>query len=149
MWNDAHDVYLESRVLSADPVELISMLYQACMAAVREARVHLEGGRIADRSRTISRAHAILIELTASLDFARGGEISERLGHLYDYMGRRLLEANIEQADAPLAEVLALLTTLSEGWSGVERDMTAAAPVSNAWAGPLVDEPVAEHAWSF
>jgi flagellar secretion chaperone FliS len=149
MWNDAHDAYLESRVLSADPVELVALLYQACTAAVREARAHLAEGRIAERSRAISRAHAILAELTSSLDFARGGEISERLAHLYDYMSRRILEANLQQADAPLAEVLGLLATLAEGWEGVQRELAPAAPAESGWAHAVAEEPAAEHAWSF
>jgi len=149
MWNDAHDAYLESRVLSANPVELVSLLYQACTSAVREARAHLEADRIAERSQAIGRAHAILMELTSSLDFSRGGEISLRLGHLYDYMGRRLLDANQQQADAPLGEVLGLLSTLAEGWEGVQREMAPPVPAGTAWSHAMADEPAAGHAWSF
>ncbi|HBY61333.1 MAG TPA: flagellar export chaperone FliS, partial [Solibacterales bacterium] len=35
---------------------------------------------------------------------------------LYDYMQRRLLEANARQEDAPLAEVERLLSTVRDGW---------------------------------
>ena len=119
MWNNGHDTYLESRVLSADPIELVNMLYEACTVAVREARYHLAEGRIAERSREINKACAILVELTVSLDHERGAEISRRLAQLYDYMQRRLLDANMQQAEAPLTEVLGLLSTLSEAWAGV------------------------------
>ena len=119
MWNNGHDAYLESRVLSADPVELVNMLYKACTAAVREARHHLAEGRIAERSREINKAYEILVELGSSLDHGRGGDISQRLALLYDYMQRRLLDANMQQSDPPLIEVLGLLSTLSEGWSAV------------------------------
>jgi flagellar protein FliS len=68
MWNNGHDAYLESRVLSADPIELVNMLYQGCMQAVREARLHLAEGRIAERSREITKACQIVIELAVSLD---------------------------------------------------------------------------------
>lgn len=148
MWNDAHDAYLESRVLSADPVELIALLYQACTARVREARTHLVAGRILERSQSINRAHEILTELSTSLDFDRGGEISQRLSLLYHYMQRRLLEANVEQADAPLVEVLGLLTTLNEAWESVGRQL---APTPSAQTGWLqaADEAVTAQAWSF
>ena len=43
MYN-GHNAYLESRILSADPIELVNMLYQACTGAVREARHHLAKG---------------------------------------------------------------------------------------------------------
>src|ERR1017187_8486861 len=121
MWNSGHDSYLESRVLAADPVELVSLLYEACTQAVREARRYLAAGQIAERSREINKACAIVIELATSLDHDRGGQISQRLALLYDYMERRLLQANMQQSDAPLADVLGLLTTLSEAWAGVRQ----------------------------
>ena len=139
MWNNGHDAYLESRVLAADPVELVNMLYQACIQAVRDARRHLAERRIAERSREINRACEIVIELATSLDHERGGEISERLALLYDYMQRRLLEANMEQSDAPLADVLGLLSTLSEAWAGIRKPQEA--PVQeSAWSQPVVQE---------
>ena len=143
MWNDGHDSYLESRVLSADPLELVSMLYQACTTAVREARLYLAEGRIAERSREINKAYEILVELTVSLDHERGGEISQRLALLYDYMQRQLLDANLRQADAPLNEVLSLLATLSEAWEGIRTPEPApAAPAQNSWSQPPVEEAV-------
>jgi flagellar protein FliS len=142
MWNSGHDAYLESRVLAADPVELVNLLYQASMQAVREARCYLAAGRIAERSREINKACAIVIELATSLDHERGGEISQRLALLYDYMQRRLLQANMQQSDAPLADVLGLLTTLSEAWAGVRKP--AEQPVGES----PKSQPVTESAWS-
>ena len=46
-------------------------------------------------------------------------ELSGRLRNLYLYMQQRLLDANMQQVDPPLAEVLGLLITLEEAWSGV------------------------------
>jgi len=120
MWRNVHDTYLEERVLSADPVELVDLLYQASITAVADARRHLAGGRILARARSISKACDILLELTTSLDFERGGEMSVRLARLYGYMHRRLIEANFRQSDDPLAEVAGLLSTLIEGWAGVK-----------------------------
>jgi flagellar secretion chaperone FliS len=150
MYQAAHDTYLESRVLAADPVELIAILYQSCTGAVRDARRHLAEGDIAARSRSIGRAQAILIELATSLD-ARGGEITARLSALYAYMQTRLAEANYRQADAPLGEVLALLVTLSEAWSGVGQQPQAA-PREEPWQPAIAAgdaAPAASHDWSF
>ena len=151
MWQNAHDAYLESRVLSADPVELIHLLYEAAIEAVREARRYLAEGEIAARSRSITKAYGILQELVAALDHERGGEISGRLGQLYDYMQRRLLEANFQQTDQPLAEVLGLLATLAEAWREVKREAQPAAPPENPWAQRPPVEPATTYgpsAWS-
>ncbi len=150
MWQNAHDAYLENRILSADPMELVRLLYQAGMSAVRDARRHLAEGAIMERARSITRAGRILRELETSLDYERGGQISKTLGQLYEYMQRRLVEANFKQSDEPLAEVLGLLTTLLEGWSEV-RDEAPAPVQRGAWAQPMLDEAAAgqrSHAWS-
>jgi flagellar protein FliS len=153
MWKNGHDAYLETRVLAANPVDLVNLLYQGCRQTVRDAREHLAAGRIAERSRAISKGCEILYELTTALDHTRGGEISQRLAQLYDYMQRRLLDANMRQADEPLAEVLGLLTTLGEAWEGVGGP--AAKPVAQAespWsqAPPMEQaEPRLTQGWSF
>jgi flagellar secretion chaperone FliS len=141
MWTDGHDAYLESRVLTADPIELVNLLYQACTEAVRGARRHLAEGQIAERSREINKAYEIVIELATSLDHERGGEISQRLALLYDYMQRRLLEANMRQSDEPLAEVLGLLSTLSEAWEGIRRPQDTP-PAESPWSQPVAQEAV-------
>lgn len=132
MWENAQEAYLEQRVLSADPLELVRLLYQAAIAAVRDARRALGEGEIAARSRSISKACGIVLELNAALDHAQGGEISMRLAALYDYMLRRLLESNMQQSDPPLADVLSLLSTLSEAWQQT-RVAAEPVPVENAW----------------
>ena len=140
MYGHANDAYLESRVLSADPVDLVRLMYQAASEAVREARRQLAAGEIAARSRAISRASAIVIELTAALDNARGEGIALRLAQLYDYILRRLTEANFQQEDAPLAEVLGLLSTLSEAWDGIRRSPQPAETPVSPWIPPASQE---------
>jgi flagellar secretion chaperone FliS len=120
MPNPAHSAYLESRILTADPLELIRLMYEAAISEVRDARLHLANGDIRARSQAISKACAILIELTVALDRKAGGEYAERLADLYGYMSRQLMEANFRQREEPLAEVLGLLATLIENWEGVQ-----------------------------
>ena len=151
MWQNAHDTYLESRIEAADPLELVRLLYQGAIASVKEARRHLAAGEIGARSRAISKALAILTELSASLDHTRGGELSQRLGQLYDYMQRQLLEANFRQTDGPMTEVLGLLATLGEAWDGIQEEAKPERPES-PWAQEPPQEAapmVASGGWSF
>jgi flagellar protein FliS len=135
MESSAQDTYLESKVLSADSVELVQILYQAALASVEKARRHLREGDIAARSKQISKAVAILTELALSLDHSAGGDLSRTLLELYDYMQRRLLEANLRQNERLLAEVSALLATLLEGWLNCK---SPARPWAEA-PGPISD----------
>jgi len=116
MWRDA---YLDTRILSADPLELVHILYEHTLAMVADARRHLAESNIAARGRSISRAIAAIDELDTSLDRQSGGSIARNLAALYQYIRGRLLTANIRQEDAPLAEVESLLRTLAEAWSAI------------------------------
>ena len=111
--------YLEGKILMAEPVELICILYQSSIASIREAREHLRNGRISDRARAINRAYLMIEELAHSLNNDAAPALVGQLRDLYLYSERKLVEANSTQDDAPLAEVLGLLITLSEGWNGV------------------------------
>ena len=119
----AHNVferYQEQEILMADPVKLVALLYRGAIEAVGSARRHLASGAIMDRSRQINRAWDIVDELSRSLNREQGGELGRNLAELYGYIQLRLLEANSRQADAPLAEVEALLTTLAEAWREIQ-----------------------------
>jgi flagellar protein FliS len=121
------NTYEENRILSASPLELVRILYTAGKRAVQNARQNLRDGNITARSREISKAQEILLELAASVDPRKAPEFAERLLALYDYMQGRLIAANMEQKDEPLAVVESLLNTLQEGWSQVEdREMAHA-----------------------
>lgn len=133
MYQSAHETYFENRILGASPTELVNMLYQGAIGAVQDARHHLADGKIAERSRAISKACAILTELSRALDPKAGGELASRLAALYDYMRRKLLEANFRQIDQPLGEVLSLLATLSEAWAEISRPREAAEPAHSSW----------------
>src|SRR5271157_4837412 len=108
--------YLESGVMSADPVELVRMLYRGGIEAVEKARQHLREGDIAARSAQLTKAGAILAHLTFSVNRDADPALGRNLVELYDYMQRRLLRGNLEQADRPLAEVSRLLSTLLDAW---------------------------------
>jgi flagellar protein FliS len=150
---NANAAYLESRLLSADPVELIRILYEAAASAVEDARQRLAAGEIIERSRSINKACGILAELIRSLDRERGGEVAERLSQLYGYMYARLVEANRLQADAPLADVLGLLSTLAEAWKGAKANAEApqAAAVAEVTPKREAEEPspASYSGWSY
>jgi flagellar protein FliS len=133
----AQQTYLEDQILGADPLELVCLLYRGTIESVRCARTCVAENRIADRGRAISKALAILVQLSGSLDHTVGNPLSRNLAELYDYMQRRLLEANLQQKAEPLAEVEGLLATLSEAWehawkSGVRREPDSPAAVARS-----------------
>lgn len=108
--------YVEQKILNADPVELIRILYQHGIVSIQDARGHFRSGRTAKGARSILLGAGVIAELDRALRPEAAPEIAGRLRQLYRYMQRRLLEAGLIQDDAVLAEVLGLMTTLSEAW---------------------------------
>lgn len=115
-----YDNYLEATILSADPVELVRILYRTAIDSVHDALRCLAAGEIAGRVRAVNKAWGALRELTFCLNHEAQPDLARRLLELYDYMQRRLLAANFEQTEAPLTEVAGLLEKVSEAWEKVE-----------------------------
>jgi flagellar secretion chaperone FliS len=130
--------YLEAHVLSADPLELVCLLYQHATDQARQARRYLASGEIPQRCKAITKAIAAIGELSKSLDHQAGGAISSNLDQLYYYMTVRLTEANLRRDDKALAEVESLLETLSAGWKETRARQAA---------GPEPPVAIAVEAW--
>lgn len=130
-------VGIESAVTAADPHKLISMLYQGALLAVANARNSILRKDISSKGAAISKAIAIIDDgLNASLDKKVGGELAENLSSLYDYMGSRLLTANIKNDVAALDEVARLLTDLKSAWDSIRPVGTSVAATQPADAAP-------------
>lgn len=110
---------LQTGVENAGPHKLIQMLLDGAVAKVQLARGAMQRGEIARKGETVSWAMAIVDGLRSSLDLARGGEIAANLDALYDYMLRRLAQANLENDVTMLDEVVALLNEIREGWHAI------------------------------
>lgn len=120
---------VESSVESADSHKLILMLYQGALLAIATAKNQMSRNEIANKGASISKAIAIIESgLNASLDKSVGGELAQNLSSLYDYMGVRLITANLKNDVAALDEVTRLLTELKGAWEKI-RQPTAVQPL--------------------
>lgn len=113
-------VGVETGVGAADPHKLILMLFDGAILAVSAASTAMAQKDIAAKGQAASKAIEIITNgLKASLDVSAGGELAERLAALYDYMGERLLYANLHDNAAAFDEVTSLLQGLREAWQGI------------------------------
>lgn len=113
-------VGMETGVGTADPHRLILMLFDGALLCVASAHQQMEAKNIAAKGENISKAINIIANgLKASLDMTAGGELSERLAALYDYMCERLLFANLKNNPAVLDEVRNLLHELKGAWEEI------------------------------
>lgn len=111
---------IESQALGASPHQLIVMLFDGAQAALRKAGHALASGDVAARGRALSKAIDILEKgLRAALDTDRGGPLALRLDALYDYMTRRLLQANLYADRDAIDEVSSLLEDIASAWKQI------------------------------
>ena len=108
--------YFENQVNTASPEQLLIMLYNGAIRFVGEAEEAMANKKIAYRGERISKAIAILSELSATLDHEIGGEIAANLESLYDYMIRTLLAANVQDDASKLVEVREMLSGMRDTW---------------------------------
>lgn len=121
-------VGLDVTVQSADPHQLILLLFDGARAALSAARFAMEQKKIETRGMSISKAIDIINNgLKVSLDKESGGELATQLERLYDYMVRRLLHANLRNDRLALDEVDGLLGEIQGAWIAIAGEVRKAA----------------------
>ena len=110
----------QGKVEDANPHRLVTMLFDGALERLAAARGAMERNEIAQKGQLISRAITIVDGLRAHVDMAQGGAVAQNLRDLYDYMERRLFEANVTNRPELLEEVAELIRTLRSGWTGME-----------------------------
>lgn len=118
-------VGVETRAMSASPLQLIHMLFDGARTAIGAARLHLAAGDIAAKGLAISKAINIVDNgLKASLDAEAAGEAGTELvgnlSSLYDYVVQRLLLANLRNDAQALDEADRLLDHLASAWREID-----------------------------
>jgi len=108
--------YQSTAVSTASGERLILLAYEGVIKFIKQAKKAIENGDTLSKVDKLSRSLGIIDELAVSLDMERGGEISERLAMLYDYIMRQIIKANVESSTEILDEILPLLNTLHEAW---------------------------------
>lgn len=109
----------QAQAASADPHRLIQMLMEGGLTRLAQARGAMEREQTALKGELISKAIGIVGGLRQGLDLEKGGEIAVNLDRLYDYMTRRLMQANVENDPAILEEVSSLLREVKDGWDAI------------------------------
>ena len=125
-------VSVQSGASYASPHRLILMLLDGALEKISSAKGYMQRGEIENKGSYISWAISIIEGLRLSLDSDTGGEIAENLDNLYDYMLRRLLEANLKNDETMLDEVSDLLKTIKTSWLEIPLELQGANTTQDA-----------------
>jgi flagellar protein FliS len=113
--NKLHNQYFENSINTATHEELTLMLYNGLVKFIMIAQSGMEEKNHEKANANILRAQDIINEFRATLDMKF--EVSKGLDSLYEYMNRRLIEANIRKDKEILEEVLGMAKELRDTWS--------------------------------
>src|SRR3954469_24727190 len=101
--------YLKTKVFTATPEQLQLMLYDGAIRFGEQARAALEKRDFEQSFNMISRAQKIITEMNSSLKHKMAPELCGKMAALYNFVYRRLVEANIEHKVESLDEALDIL----------------------------------------
>lgn len=112
-------VYKETSITTQSKGKLVVLLYEGAIRFLKQAVVEMERKNYEAKGKLINKAQDILYELNSTLNMEEGGEISQNLRSLYNFMIRHLAQANFK-CDPKLAQdVIKLLEELNQGWKAI------------------------------
>lgn len=124
--------YQRMQTETASPGELVVMLYQGAIRFLNKSKESFEKQDLEGAHANMVRAQNIVIELMSSLDLSIG-PVAKNLFALYDFMYRRLVEANCQKNHRAIDEVVQLLRELLPAWEQAAASAAATArPVTGA-----------------
>lgn len=117
--------YQTVQATTADPGQLLLLLFDGAVRFLTRARRQLQAGDLAPFAQSVARTQAILAELRTSLDHEKGGEMAETLEQLYAFMQLHLTQGLVTRNIAHLDQVLRPLQTVREGFHAAVAGETA------------------------
>lgn len=106
--------YRQNSVISAGKGDLTLILYDGAVKFIKQGIKFIEEDKIQDVHNAIIKAQEIITNLSETLNMEY--EISGNLSSLYEYIYRRLVEANLKKDKLILGEVLGLVAELRDTW---------------------------------
>lgn len=113
---NAYNAYKNNSVNYASKEQLLLMLLEG---AVRFAKI----GRQAILDKDIKKSHENIIktqnifyELMVTLDVSKGGEWAVSIMSVYDFIVRRLIDANMKKDASIMDEVIPLIEDVKDTW---------------------------------
>lgn len=127
--------YLTTQVETTTQGELLIMLYDAAIKFLKRAKIEIDNKDFAKKGIYISKAMAIIHELTESLNKEKGGDITPKLGQLYMFCTSHLIKANIRLDKKKIDEVIQILDGLRSAYAQIIPEVEGKTP-SAATATP-------------
>ena len=116
---NAAQLYKNNSIQTASPAKLVLMLYDGAIKFMNIAKDGMIEKNIEKTNTHIIKAERVINELRSTLDFKY--EVAKDFEIVYDYIYRRLIDANIHKDEAALDEALKYTREMRETWLEVMR----------------------------
>jgi flagellar protein FliS len=111
---------LDSRCEASSKRDLVIMMYDGAIDAIKLARQHALRQEKRAASSSTSRALSILAALRETLDRSQGGSVAAHLDDFYQFLMRRLVRSGGAGSTDDLAECEDLLGQVREAWAAIQ-----------------------------
>ena len=111
--------YNQNKILTASPAELTLMLYDGAIKFCNIAIMGVEQNDVSKAHNNIMKVQKIIEEFQLTLNFKY--EIANDFNNVYNYLMKRLREANMTKDKAILEEIDEHLHTMRDTWKEVMR----------------------------
>lgn len=128
-YSHAAAAYREREVLTASPAQLVVIVYDHALANLTRARMALQAGNIEARVEATGKARDALVELMATLDVERGGQLAENLRGLYGFLINQLLDLGLHPDAKLLDRVTKMVAELRSAFASIA-ERAAEAPAA-------------------
>lgn len=111
--------YANTKIQTATPAQLTLMLYDGAIKFCNLAINAVENKKIEAANTNIKKVEAIVSEFRATLNFKY--PVAKEFDKVYEYLAKRLVEANLRKDKEILEEVNTHLRTMRDTWVEVMR----------------------------
>ena len=116
---NAPQMQQQNSVKTASPAKLTLMLYDGAVKFCNIALEALDAGNVQRVNDNLKKVENIIVELRATLDMKY--PVAKEFDTVYDYIYRRLVEANMKKDKEILQDALKHIKTMRETWKEVMR----------------------------
>lgn len=120
MHPNAYGIYKNNSVNFASKEQMLLMLLDGAVKFAKRGRVAIEENNIQMAHESITRTQDIFTELRVTLD-TTAGEWAVSIDKVYEFINRRLFEANIKKDNSIMDEVIPLIEEIRDIWNEAYR----------------------------
>jgi len=137
------ETYKNVNTMGMSQLDLILMVYGGTINYLNQARTDFQESHFANGRDACDRARNCMVHLYTTLNMEKGEQIAKHLGYLYAHIIEQIDLCVASKSVEKLDNVIGILTTIKEGWSGLKdqqvKPSLAGAPQATLFSNNPID----------